>query len=129
MIDPDALASKMTTNLLREGVSKGDSDTTITSNKILSKNSNNIVILSSGVPILHVIATPFPKQWHKSGDNLNTVHFPTVEKLNKIFRLFVAEYLQLPTQLWDEAEDDGVGSDNEPRATIDRKHKWKSDYI
>jgi len=52
-----------------------------------------------GVPILHVIATPFPKQWHKSGDNLNTVHFPTVEKLNKIFRLFVAEYLQLPTQL------------------------------
>ena len=88
----------------------------------LSKASNNIVILFSGVPILHVIATPFPKQWHKSGDNLNTVHFPTVEKLNKIFRLFVAEYLQLPTQLWDEAEDDGVGSDNEPRATIDRKH-------
>ena len=61
--------------------------------------ANNIVILSSGVPILHVIATPFPKQWHKIGDNLNTVHFPTVEKLNKIFRLFVAEYLQLPTQL------------------------------
>ena len=73
-------------------------------------------------PILHVIATPFPKQWHKIGDNLNTVHFPTVEKLNKIFRLFVAEYLQLPTQLWDEAEDNGVGSDDEPRATIDRKH-------
>jgi len=48
-----------------------------------------------GVPILHIIATPFPNQWHKSGDNQNTVHYPTVEKLNKIFRLFVAEYLQL----------------------------------
>jgi len=52
-----------------------------------------------GVPILHVIATPFPNEWHKIGDNLSTVHLPTVEKLNKIFRLFVAEYLQLPTEL------------------------------
>jgi len=48
-----------------------------------------------GVPILHIIATPFPNQWHKIGDNQNTVHYPTIEKFNKIFRLFVAEYLQL----------------------------------
>ena len=71
-----------------------------------------------------MIATPFPNQWHKMGDNANTVHLPTVEKLNKIFRLFVAEYLQLPTQLWNEAEDDdGVVDDStQPKATIDRKH-------
>ena len=47
------------------------------------------------VPILHIIPTPFPNQWHKAGDNHSTIHRPTIEKLNKIFRLFVAEYLQL----------------------------------
>jgi len=48
-----------------------------------------------GVPILHVIADPFPRQWHKFGDNIDNVHYATIEKLNKIFRIFVAEYLQL----------------------------------
>lgn len=48
-----------------------------------------------GVPIIHNIATPFPRQWHQIGDNQNNIHHPTVDKLNKIFRLFVAEYLQL----------------------------------
>ena len=68
-----------------------------------------------------MIATPFPNQWHKIGDNLSTVHLPTVEKLNKIFRLFVAEYLQLPVQLWDEAEGDGDVNDAGPNSHLDSK--------
>ncbi len=47
----------------------------------------------SGVNTLHLISTPFPDVWHTIGDDANVVHLPTVEKLNKIFRIFVAEYL------------------------------------
>ena len=73
---------------------------------------------------MHIIATPFPNEWHKIGDNMNTVHYPTVEKLNKIFRLFVAEYLQLEqVNLWDEAEDGGiVKDDTRTNAKINSKH-------
>ena len=80
--------------------------------------------IKKGVPILHIIATPFPNQWHKIGDNQNTVHYPTVEKLNKIFRLFVAEYLQLEqVNLWDEAEDGGIiKDDTRKNAKLDSKH-------
>lgn len=56
---------------------------------------DHVPFLKRRVPILHVIAVPFPKEWHTIKDNANLVHMDTVEKLNKIFRLFVAEYLQL----------------------------------
>lgn len=47
------------------------------------------------VPILHLITYPFPKVWHKMSDNRNAVDFNSVSDLNKIFRVFVAEYLGL----------------------------------
>ena len=49
-----------------------------------------------GVPIIHVIASPFPRVWHTINDNANAIDGQTVEKLNMIFRNFVAEYLGLP---------------------------------
>ena len=49
----------------------------------------------SEVPILHVIPVPFPDEWHTAQDNANVVDYPTVEKLNKILRVFVSEYLEL----------------------------------
>ena len=53
------------------------------------------------------------------GDNLDNIHFPTVEKLNKIFRLFVAEYLQLfPPQFRQKAEDNWVIIDYKANATM-----------
>ena len=48
-----------------------------------------------GVPILHLIPVPFPDAWHKIDDNASVVDYPTVEKLNKILRVFVSEYLEL----------------------------------
>jgi glutaminyl-peptide cyclotransferase len=51
--------------------------------------------LRRGVDILHLIATPFPSVWHTLKDDASVVDLPTVEKLNKIFRIFVAEYLGL----------------------------------
>jgi len=48
-----------------------------------------------GVPILHLIATPFPKEWHKIGDNKQSLDFNKIANLNKILRVFVAEYLHI----------------------------------
>ena len=48
-----------------------------------------------GVPVLHLIPVPFPDVWHKIGDNGDTLDDPTVTKLNKILRIFVAEFLKL----------------------------------
>ncbi|XP_054166969.1 glutaminyl-peptide cyclotransferase-like [Oppia nitens] len=48
-----------------------------------------------GVPILHIIATPFPSVWHKDSDNKKNIDNPTVNNLLKIFKIFVAQYLNL----------------------------------
>lgn len=50
--------------------------------------------LQENVPILHVIPTPFPQQWHTPNDNAANLHWPTIRNFNKIFRVFVYEYLQ-----------------------------------
>jgi glutaminyl-peptide cyclotransferase len=48
-----------------------------------------------GVPILHLIPSPFPEVWHKPTDNLAALDFNTIANLNKIMRIFVSEYLSL----------------------------------
>lgn len=50
--------------------------------------------LEEDVPILHLIATPFPPQWHKATDDAAHLHWPTIRNFNKIFRSFVSEYLR-----------------------------------
>lgn len=56
---------------------------------------DHIPFLRKGVPIMHLIAYPFPKVWHTMGDDASVVDLKTVEKLNKIFRIFVSEYLEI----------------------------------
>ena len=53
------------------------------------------------MPILHLIVTPFPSVWHKAGDNANAIDWDDTEDLNKILRVFVAEYLQV-CWIWDQ---------------------------
>ena len=48
-----------------------------------------------GVPILHIISSPFPSVWHKMSDNARAIDRSTVEKLNMVLRIFVSEYLSL----------------------------------
>lgn len=48
-----------------------------------------------GVPILHLITYPFPQAWHKMGDNAASLDFDRIGSLNKILRVFVAEYLNM----------------------------------
>ncbi|XP_008307900.1 glutaminyl-peptide cyclotransferase-like a [Cynoglossus semilaevis] len=56
---------------------------------------DHIPFLHRGVPVLHVIATPFPKFWHTLEDTEQNMHRPTVENLTKILAVFLAEYLGL----------------------------------
>lgn len=54
---------------------------------------DHIPFLHRGVPVLHVIATPFPQFWHTLDDTEENMHRPTVENLTKILAVFLAEYL------------------------------------
>ena len=56
---------------------------------------DHIPFLERGVPILHLIVLPFPRVWHTAADNRSAIHMRDTEKINKILRVFVAEYLQL----------------------------------
>lgn len=49
--------------------------------------------INLGVPVLHVIATPFPQFWHTVDDTEENMHRPTVLNLTKILAVFLAEYL------------------------------------
>ncbi|XP_078085718.1 glutaminyl-peptide cyclotransferase [Mustelus asterias] len=51
--------------------------------------------LQRGVPILHLIPTPFPQVWHSMEDNENNLDPIAIDNLNKILQLFVLEYLRL----------------------------------
>ena len=47
------------------------------------------------MPILHLITVPFPSVWHKESDDARAMDPVSIENINKILRVFVAEYLQL----------------------------------
>ena len=52
-------------------------------------------LLFADVDIVHVIAVPFPHVWHKLSDNKSALDRNTIDNLNKIFHVFVAEFLHL----------------------------------
>ncbi|XP_003216010.3 glutaminyl-peptide cyclotransferase [Anolis carolinensis] len=51
--------------------------------------------LRRGVPVLHLIPSPFPRVWHTMQDTEEHLDKPTVDNLNKILQVFVLEYLHL----------------------------------
>ncbi|XP_026467302.1 glutaminyl-peptide cyclotransferase-like [Ctenocephalides felis] len=56
---------------------------------------DHIPFLQRDVPILHLIPTPFPPVWHTPADDKTALDMNTIENLNKLLRLFIAEYLHL----------------------------------
>ena len=44
---------------------------------------------------LHVISDPFPEVWHTVEDNLENLDYDAVLRVNRIIRVFVAQYLNL----------------------------------
>ncbi|KAF4529540.1 hypothetical protein B566_EDAN014386 [Ephemera danica] len=59
------------------------------------KRLTSLRLLSKRVPIVHLIPNPFPSVWHTPQDNLASLDFRTINDLNKILSVFVAEYLKL----------------------------------
>ncbi|XP_028920803.1 glutaminyl-peptide cyclotransferase-like protein [Ornithorhynchus anatinus] len=51
--------------------------------------------LRRGVPVLHLIATPFPTVWHTPADTEENLDPPTVRNLSRILVVFLAECLGL----------------------------------
>ncbi|XP_006151404.1 glutaminyl-peptide cyclotransferase [Tupaia chinensis] len=56
---------------------------------------DHIPFLRKGVPILHLIPTPFPEVWHTMDDTEEHLDESTIDNLNKIIQVFVSEYLHL----------------------------------
>uniref|UniRef100_A0A7E4V6Q7 Glutaminyl-peptide cyclotransferase n=1 Tax=Panagrellus redivivus TaxID=6233 RepID=A0A7E4V6Q7_PANRE len=56
---------------------------------------DHIPFLKRGVPIMHVIAAPFPRVWHKPSDNEANLDFQSIYNINAVVRVFVARYLGL----------------------------------
>ncbi|XP_042556452.1 glutaminyl-peptide cyclotransferase-like protein isoform X1 [Dipodomys spectabilis] len=60
-----------------------------------SVEDDHIPFLRRGVPVVHLIATPFPTVWHTPADTEANLHPPTVHNLSRILAVFLAEYLGL----------------------------------
>ena len=56
---------------------------------------DHVPFLQRGVPVLHLISTPFPRGWHSEADNLASLDQESIEDLAAIFRVFVASILNL----------------------------------
>lgn len=56
---------------------------------------DHLPFLHAGVPILHIIPSPFPSVWHKLSDDATALDYPTMHAWCMILRLAVAEYLDL----------------------------------
>lgn len=48
------------------------------------------------LPVLHLISTPFPRVWHTMQDNESALNYDVIDNFNRIFRVFVSNYLHLP---------------------------------
>ncbi|KAG4070866.1 hypothetical protein HA402_011092 [Bradysia odoriphaga] len=65
----------------------------------IRKNSHSTIeddhtpFMQKGVPILHLIATPFPAQWHTTADNRQNLDAASIRNFNRILRVFVLEYM------------------------------------
>ncbi|KAH8296298.1 hypothetical protein KR054_004335, partial [Drosophila jambulina] len=72
-------------------------------NMFLNRASGGLVdddhrpFLEENVPILHLVATPFPDVWHTPRDNAANLHWPSIRNFNRVFRNFVYQYLRRHT--------------------------------
>ncbi|XP_068631756.1 glutaminyl-peptide cyclotransferase-like [Battus philenor] len=56
---------------------------------------DHIPFLKRNVDVVHLIPNPFPHVWHTADDDMSALDFNTIDNLNKILRVFVAEYLHI----------------------------------
>ncbi|NWU90265.1 QPCT cyclotransferase, partial [Upupa epops] len=56
---------------------------------------DHLPFLLRGVPVLHLIPSPFPAVWHTVADTEDNLDRATIHNLSKILQVFVLEYLNL----------------------------------
>ncbi|KAI2626796.1 glutaminyl-peptide cyclotransferase [Xylaria nigripes] len=56
---------------------------------------DHVPFMERGVPILHVIPTPFPFTWHTLDDDADHLDLETIDDWAKILTAFAAEWLEL----------------------------------
>jgi hypothetical protein len=64
-------------------------------------SDDHLPFMFRGVPILHVIPSPFPKVWHTSDDDAAHLDMPTVRDWARIVTAFAMEWLDM-MEVWDE---------------------------
>ncbi|XP_053317237.1 glutaminyl-peptide cyclotransferase isoform X2 [Spea bombifrons] len=58
-------------------------------------DDDHVPFLQRGVPVLHLIPSPFPNVWHTMEDNEKNLHPDTIENISKMIQVFVVEYLKI----------------------------------
>ncbi|WFC98462.1 glutaminyl-peptide cyclotransferase [Malassezia yamatoensis] len=56
---------------------------------------DHLPFLREGVPILHLIPSPFPAVWHGLADDASALDYATLFAFSKVMRVFTAEVLEL----------------------------------
>nr|KAI8741471.1 glutaminyl-peptide cyclotransferase-like protein [Biomphalaria glabrata] len=49
--------------------------------------------IHKGVPVLHLISTPFPTAWHSVRDTIGNLNFQVIDKFSRVLRVFLASLL------------------------------------
>lgn len=60
-----------------------------------SIGDDHVPFMARGVPILHLITSPFPDQWHTMDDDGAHLDMPTVRDWAKIVTAFALEWLDM----------------------------------
>lgn len=87
---------------------------------------DHLPFIANGVPVLHLIPSPFPRVWHTLKDDASALDWPTNYAWSMILRLFTLEYLGLdmPTKAARsemEEDDDGWADDTWLRQERDHR--------
>ncbi|KAI3391361.1 hypothetical protein diail_7470 [Diaporthe ilicicola] len=67
---------------------------------------DHVPFMAKGVPILHLIPTPFPRVWHTMQDDGEHLDMPTVRDWAKITTAFALEWLDM-MEVWPQDGTDG----------------------
>lgn len=72
-----------------------DTDKSLNAFRSFMIEDDHVPFLARGVPILHVIPTPFPRVWHTMDDNGEHLNLKAVADWATITTAFVAEWMDL----------------------------------
>jgi len=56
---------------------------------------DHLPFLQKNVPILHLIAYPFPSVWHSASDTYKNVDWKSVEDITKVLTVYMARLLDV----------------------------------